>query len=213
MGAPSTGESDQSAWAMASWFDGTSSHSDRKDAKVPPGTPPRNVAAVVLVPSGAWPSVLEARWTIASDGTESTPQEGTMMERVLVASQSYLYFYQFFFLGGPPSFVSYGRTWGMGLGEKKKHASLFDYVEDPRRLSGYIDVVYAVPCARAGVYAYRHQFRLRYGDRLRCDHCNGHDIPHDWSPIVPEGADAIEHDLGLLDDTLDGLLVENVDVE
>ena len=37
--------------------------------------------------------------------------------------------------------------------------------------------------------------------------------PHDWSPIVPIRADAIEHDLGLPDSTLDGLLVEDVDVE
>src|SRR5260221_11907155 len=64
---------------------------------VPPGTPPRMVAAVVLAPSGAWPSVLEARWAIASDGTESTPQEGTMIDRVFVASQSYLIL-MFFFL-------------------------------------------------------------------------------------------------------------------
>ena len=120
MGAPSTGESDQSAWAMASWFDGTSSHSDRKDAKVPPGTPPRNVAAVVLVPSGARPSVLEARWTIASDGTESTPQEGTMTECVFVASQSYLYFYQFFFLGGAPEFCKLREDLGYGVRGKKK---------------------------------------------------------------------------------------------
>lgn len=76
---------------------------------MPLGTPPRNVAAVVLVPSGAWPSALEARWTIASDGTESTPQEGTMIECVFVASQSYLYLFL-------AEFVC--EDLGVGLGKK-----------------------------------------------------------------------------------------------
>lgn len=61
----------------------------------PPGTPPLRVAAVVLAPSRARSSVLEARWATASDGTESTPQEGTMMDPVFVASQSYLFFFGF----------------------------------------------------------------------------------------------------------------------
>jgi len=52
---------------------------------------------------------------------------------------------------------------------------------------------------------------------MRIDHdaitANLRHVPHDWSPIVPERAGAIEHDLGLPDGTLDGLLVENVDLE
>jgi hypothetical protein len=70
---------------MARWFCGTSSHVARKDAIVPPGTPPYIVAAVVLGPRGAWPRVLEARCTLMSAGTESTPQEGMMIACVFVA--------------------------------------------------------------------------------------------------------------------------------
>jgi hypothetical protein len=56
-----------------------------KDAIVPPGKPPYRPAALVLAPSGAWPSVCEARCTLTSAGTESIPQEGTMIARVFVA--------------------------------------------------------------------------------------------------------------------------------
>ena len=55
------------------------------DAIVPPGIPPLRPAEDVLVPSGALPRVLEARCTLTSAGTESTPQEGTMIAWVLVA--------------------------------------------------------------------------------------------------------------------------------
>jgi hypothetical protein len=57
----------------------------KKDASVPPGTPPCAVTTVVLVPSGACARALEARCTLASAGTESTPQEGTMIACVFVA--------------------------------------------------------------------------------------------------------------------------------
>jgi hypothetical protein len=70
---------------MARWFGGTSSYALMKDANVPGGTPPDSLVALVLAPSGARPSVFEARYTHTSAGTESTPQEGTMIARVFVA--------------------------------------------------------------------------------------------------------------------------------
>jgi|SRR6266850_1394592 len=83
--APRTGDSDQSALAMARWFGGTSSSAEMKDAIVPGGRTPDSLAALVLAPSGARPSVFEARCTHTSAGTESTPQEGTITACVFVA--------------------------------------------------------------------------------------------------------------------------------
>ena len=54
-------------------------------AMLPPGTPPLMREAVVLAARGAWASVCEAMCTMASDGMESTAQDGTIMARVWVA--------------------------------------------------------------------------------------------------------------------------------
>jgi hypothetical protein len=83
--APGTGESDQSREDNRRWLNGTSSHAVMKVAIVPPGNPPLRPADVVLVASGVWPRVSEARWTLTSAGTESIPQEGTMIACVFVA--------------------------------------------------------------------------------------------------------------------------------
>jgi hypothetical protein len=65
-----------------------------KDAIVPPEIPPRKLNALVEVSiSRYFPfvdgsmdlRVLLARYAAASDGTESNPQEGTMMAPVFVA--------------------------------------------------------------------------------------------------------------------------------
>jgi hypothetical protein len=83
--APGTGESDQSHLDSTRWNGGTSSIAAIADAIVPPGKPPLIPAALVLAPSGALPSVCEARYTLTSAGTESIPQEGTIIARIFVA--------------------------------------------------------------------------------------------------------------------------------
>jgi hypothetical protein len=87
-----------------------------------------------------------------------------------------------------------------------KNISLLDYVENPWCLPGDIDVVYTVPCACAGSIFDLHQQRDRH-DALHFD------LPHDWRTVVPKRTNAVEDNLGLLDGTLDGSLIEDIKLE
>lgn len=46
-----------------------------------------------------------------------------------------------------------------------------------------------------------------------CNRWNVHDVLHDWRAVVPIRPDAVEHDLGLSDGSLDGARVEYVEFE
>lgn len=65
------------------------------ELKVPPDIPPLTECIVIDVPTlrgvGRDLSVLFARCAEISEGTESYPHEGTMMEPVLLAMKSYLW--------------------------------------------------------------------------------------------------------------------------
>lgn len=85
---------------------------------------------------------------------------------------------------------------------------LFDYVENPRSLPGDINIVYTVPCARADVYGSK--TCNQHG--ICTVYCTG-SLPDDGSTIVPKRTDAVDHDLGLLDSALDGILIKNIKLE
>ena len=88
----------------------------------------------------------------------------------------------------------------------EENISLFDYVENPWGLPGDIDVVYTVPCARAGSISDLHQ-QLDRRDSLHFD------LLHDWRTVVPKRTDAVEHNLGLLDGVLNGSFIEDIKLE
>lgn len=83
--APRTGDSAQSHLERESMVWGTSLVMANSVASVPPGMPPLYRVVVVLAARGAWASVCEATCTMASEGMESTAQDGTMMACVWVA--------------------------------------------------------------------------------------------------------------------------------
>ena len=90
----------------------------------------------------------------------------------------------------------------------KWRLSLLDYIKDPWGLASYVNVVYAVACARSGEWGSVSTLALD-GPRS----WQWRDAPHHWSTVVPIRADAVEHDLGLPDGILDGQLVEDIEFE